>query len=138
MFIIAGERELGEEYLCELITFDPMGHGSTTSPIVRVMRVLRYPDQRAIIWPDVANEVCPIREGTICRLPYIRSASSDEISRYPDWASSLIATQAEAMNRAASDAERRIIRNHQLGLYIDRRAVHTYTDEQALTYREAH
>lgn len=137
LYIIAGERELGEEYLCELITFDPMGHGPQTSPIVRVLRVLRYPDQHAIIWPDVPNEVCPVQGGTICMLPYIRMAAADEITRYPDWPSSLAAAQAEAMNRAASNAERQYIRNHQLGHYMSRRVVHTF-DEQALTYREAH
>lgn len=124
IYLIAGERELGEEYLCELVRPKAICHGPRTSPIVRVLRILRYPRQHAIIWPDVPNDVSPLEGGKIYLLPSIRAATDEEIERFADWETSLSVTQAEALVEAPP-AEQVILIRHRMGVYTSRRVLHT-------------
>ena len=127
LYLIAGEKELGEEYLCELVRPRALCHGPRTSPTVRVLRILRYPRQHAIVWPDVPNEVRPLEGGRIYLLPGIRPATDEEIERFADWETSLSVTQAEALIDAPP-AEREILIRHRMGIYISRRVLHTFDE----------
>lgn len=63
--ILAGDPDLEDLYLCEVVK--PADH-LAPNPLVRVLRVIRYPVQHAVLLPDVVNENAPIPEGTVCRL----------------------------------------------------------------------
>lgn len=112
VLVIAGEEEFEEEYLAELIDAAVRGHDPPPDPIVRILRVLRYPAQRAIVWQDVANEVPPLREGCVCRLPVLRLSHGEE-GLYSDYPSSLRAALERALIAARSDGERAILLRHQ-------------------------
>ena len=127
LYLIAGEKELGEEYLCELVRPKESCHGPHTSPTVRVLRILRYPRQHAILWPDVPNEVSPLQSGRIYLLHGIRQATEEEIDRYWDWETSLTVTQAEALIEAPP-AERDILIRHRMGVFLSRRVLHTFDE----------
>ena len=124
--IICGRPDLGEEYLCELLDVGQHGHAGTVNPIVRVLAILRYPRQRAIYWPDVVNEVPPVRGGCICRLPRVRAATEAEAGRYASWEESAEILQWEYLAVCPDPAEREIIQRHMAGEYAPRRTVRTY------------
>lgn len=113
--LIVGEREFEEEYLAELVDDDPRGHHPPPHPIVRILRVLRYPVQRAIMIPGVAHSVPPIREGTVCRMPVLREAAAEEAERFSSYAESLRRAWEQALREARSDGERELLRRQQEG-----------------------
>ena len=66
--VVAGDVELGDQYLAEIVNDSPLGHDPTPDPIVKIVGILRYPNQRAIMHPERASEVAPLRNGLVCRL----------------------------------------------------------------------
>lgn len=122
--MIAGVKEHGEKYLCEVIDAAGRGHEPTPDPVVRVLAVIRYPDQRAILWPDVATEVPPLTAGCVCRLPILE----DDPSAFEgglDADSALAAALEKAIREAATCAERKILLRHAAGETRGGRAVKT-------------
>ena len=69
--IVAGDPDLEDLYLCEIVK--PADH-LAANPLVRVLRIIRYPIQHAIMLPDVVNENVPIAAGTVCRLTEMGAA----------------------------------------------------------------
>ena len=115
-YAICGYREYGEEYLCEVV--DASRHGSReVNPIVRVLRVLRYPCQHAIYWPDVAVEIPPVEAGCVCRLPFLRQATGEEALRYASYETSLAAALRNALQAEPCTAGQEIILRHMAGEY---------------------
>lgn len=113
--LIVGEREFEEEYLAELVDDDPRGHHPPPHPIVRILRVLRYPRQRAIMMPEVAHSVPPVKEDTVCRMQALREATKEESGRFGSYGESLRRAWEQAMREARSDGERELLRRQQEG-----------------------
>ena len=120
---ICGRPDLGEEYVCAVADASRHGHGPETSPIVRVLRVLRYPRQHALYWPDKAVEIPAVEAGCICRLPFLRQATAEELARFGSYEESLAAAQAEALAREENEDSREIVRRHMAGEYRRARTV---------------
>lgn len=115
-YAICGYREYGEEYLCEVV--DASRHGSReVNPVVRVLRVLRYPCQHAIYWPDVAVEIPPVEAGCVCRLPFLRQATGEEALRFASYETSLAAALRNALQAEPCPEGREIILRHMAGEY---------------------
>lgn len=115
--ILAGDPDLEDIYLCEIVR--PADH-LAPNPLVRVLRVLRYPIQHAIMLPDVVNENAPIREGTVCRLTALGEASSEGLTL--TYGESLRRAQEEYISRAPPE-EQLIVRRHMCGIYGKKRVV---------------
>lgn len=125
---VAGDRETGEEYIAEILDDLAHGHSPKPRPIVRVLRCLRYPDQRCIAHPDTALELPAIPAGTVCRLDVIREAGEEEKTL-------LGLTPGEAEARALDaaldacriPAEREILLRHRAGEARRRRVFITFS-----------
>lgn len=104
--ILAGDKDLNDLYVCEVVK--PADH-LTPNPLVRVVKVIRYPVQHAVMLPDVINENAPITEGTVCRLESFGEAGSQgEGLTYEE---SLRAAQ-ESYLANAPPGEAEIVRRH--------------------------
>ena len=115
--ILAGDPELRDVYVCSVIR--PPDH-MAANPLVRVIRIIRYPIQHAILLPDVPNENPPIPEGTVCRLTAIGPAPPEETEGSP--AEALRNAQEEYLRNCPPE-EAGIVRRHMAGEYGKRRVV---------------
>lgn len=104
--VIVGRRDLGEEYLAEILRTGKQLNGAGIDPVVMIRAVLRYPRQNAIYFPDIPMEIHPVPGGTICRLPFIRDASDAEKHRFGSYEESL-ATAIREYLRDCKDAQER-------------------------------
>lgn len=120
--VVAGMPELDDEYLARVERVDP--RGCRVNPILRVLRILRYPRQRAV-YVDVPNENAPCMVNQLCRMPVLRMAIPAEINRFPDWDTSFAACLRERMAAAPAD-QREILERHLLGDIKSHRAMLTY------------
>lgn len=123
--IVAWCPEIGDRYLGRVIQEERRGWPPEMLPAVRVLRMLRWPDQRAVIWPDIANEVDPLPGGVAARLHVLRAAEADERRQMilADWWASLRRCGLEAIRAARSEREREIIRLQLAGRRNGRRSV---------------
>ena len=76
--VVVGQAGTGEAYLARWLGRFARGHGPETMPVTRLLRMLRYPDQRALSWPDVVCEFPPLPGAAFVRLPVIREALGGE------------------------------------------------------------
>lgn len=131
--VIAGDSETGEEYLAELLDDSPRGHDPPPNPIVRILRVARYPNQRAIAQPEVAMEFPPVEFGTILRMAALRQAEeAGQAGTKAAYDESLRAALAQAMEDARTDAERAILTRHQSGDFRRKRVFIQFTEQNWL------
>lgn len=117
--IVAGDPDLEDLYLCEVVK--PADH-LAANPLVRVLRIIRYPIQHAIMLPDVPNENVPIPEGTVCRLTEMGAADGCETALSLTYAESQ-RLSAEEYLRRAPPGEAEIVRRHLRGEYGKKRVV---------------
>lgn len=115
--ILAGDPDLEDLYLCEVVK--PADH-LAQNPLVRVLRILRYPIKHAIMLPDVVNENAPIPEGTVCRLEAAGRGSEEMLSL--TYAESQRFSANEYLRRAPP-GEAEIVRRHLRGEYGKKRVV---------------
>ena len=115
--ILAGDPDLEDLYLCEVVK--PADH-LTQNPLVRVLRILRYPIQHAIMLPDVVNENAPIGEGVVCRLESFGSCRKAEKLLSLTYADFQRLSANEYLRRAPP-GEAEIVRRHLRGEYEKRR-----------------
>lgn len=120
--VVAGDVELGDRYLAQIVDDLPRAHDPAPNPIVKILGILRYPDQRAIMHPDRASEVAPLRNGLVCRLRVLRDAGAADVPA-PDMATAILA----AMDRARTEEERQILQRHLQGDIRGKRAVVVFT-----------
>lgn len=120
-YLIAGDPELEDGYLARE---EPSLLHYVQNPLVRVLRIVRYPIQHAIMFPEIANENTPVPEGSVCRLARIRAASEDEARELLalSWEESLARALA-AYEEAAPDGEREILERHRRGDFRKKRAI---------------
>ena len=126
--LIAGIAETGEEYLCQLLDHDARGHDPPPSPIVRVLTVLRWPRQRAIMHPEIASEIPPLTPGLICHLPALRALRPDEAAQALGDGFPSGRALDEAIQAAGSDGEREILLRHRAGEMASYQRVVAYPD----------
>ncbi len=113
--ITAGDPDLEDLYLCEIVR--PADH-LTPNPLVKVLRILRYPIQHAIMHPEDPNENVPIPEGTVCRLTEMEGSRQQAAGN--SYEESLRLAQKEYLRRAPP-GEAEIVRRHLRGEYGKRR-----------------
>lgn len=130
--VVAGMAGFGEEYLAEIVNDWPLGHDPIPDPIVRVLGILRYPNQRALMPPYPAHEVPPLKNGLVCRLPVLRNAGDGDLACLPTGQAIL-----EAIEAAATEEEAAILRRHLEQGPKGSRAVVTFTPFD-LEYIEKH
>ena len=110
--IVVGERGVGEEYLARNLGHHVLGHDPRISPVSRILRMLRYPDQHAIIWPEIICELCPLPGGAIVRLPVIRRAAMTDmaaLSWFCDYGASVRFAGLDAIRRAGDHEQAMLI-----------------------------
>lgn len=107
--VIVGRRDLGEEYLAEIISTRKQLTGAGIDPVVRIRAVLRYPRQSTIYFPDIPMKIDPAPGGTVCRLPFLRDATEEEIHRFGSYDESLAAAKQEYLRDCTSAEERKRI-----------------------------
>ncbi len=120
-YLIAGDPELQDGYLARE---EPSLLHYVQNPLVRVLRIARYPIQHAIMFPEIPNENTPVPEGSVCRLARIRAASEDEARELLalSWEESLARALA-AYEAAAPDGEREILERHRHGEFRKKRVM---------------
>lgn len=137
--IIAGDEETGEEYLAELLDDSPRGHDPTPNPIVRILRVVRYPNQRALAHPETAMEFPAVEFGTILRMQVLREppkglqeiiASKGSSSK--DYEYSMSGAIRQAIREARSEEERSILYRHLSGDFRRKRVFIRFTEQNWL------
>ena len=129
---LVGDPETGEIYAAQVVDEEKRGHGEETLPLVRIIRVARYPDQRAIQDHTVTLELPALAYGTILRMRILKELSDEErealLSR--PWKQSLRDAMKQALRDAANEKEREIIRRHLNGEIWRQRRVKSYTQEE--------
>lgn len=76
-FIIAGDPDLRDMYVAECLEANRTE--LTTNTLVRVLYVIRYPIQHAIIHADNAHENPPFTPDQPCKLKFVRLANAHDI-----------------------------------------------------------
>lgn len=123
--MVTADPCVGDEYLARVLR--PILAGTKArNPIVEILRILRYPAQRAVVWPDVATENPPLTFGALVRMPAIRDPGPEDL-RFDSWEASLAAALAAAMAADPSAAEAEILRRHAAGVFHGRRAILHYS-----------
>lgn len=130
--VLAGDPETGEIYAAQVVDEEKHGHGEETLPMVRIVRVARYPDQRAIQDHEVTLERPALSYGTILRMHILRELSDEEREAFlsQSWKQSLRAAMKQALKEARNEREREIIRRHLDGQVWRERRVRSYTREE--------
>ena len=116
------DPDLQDMYIAQVIKDNPKEQSLNT--LVKILWMVRYPIQHAVLCPDIANENLPIFGGTICRLRFYHRASDYMIP----YNASLRDALQDAI-AAAQDAERNdileILYRHRRGEYKGKRSVLT-------------
>ena len=110
--IVAGVPEIGDEYLGTVLEAAGGNVFPERLPAVRLLRMLRYPNQRAIIWPDVPNVNAPLPGGAAARIRVLRRAAAAERDRLildRDWAASVRRCAMAALREDRPESERLLI-----------------------------
>ena len=130
--VLVGDPETGEIYAAQVVDEEKRGHGEETLPMVRIVRVARYPNQRAIQDHTVTLELPALAYGTILRMRILKELSDEErealLSR--PWKQALRDAMKQALKEAANEREREIIRRHLDGQVWRERRVRSYTREE--------
>ena len=110
--IVIYSPEIRDEYLAAWVGLIGRGYAPETLPASRILRLLRYPMQRAVIWPDVPSANDPLPGGAVVRLPVLREATAEDMAaleRFRDYAASVRAGAFAALGEGLPPGEARII-----------------------------
>lgn len=127
MLIVCGREDLGEEYMAELIYAVDRERILGVDPVVKILRVLKYPRQHALYWPDQAIEIPPITESEYVRMHILRAAGPDELKALGSWDECLRRAQERALKDETNEQAREIISRHMAGDYRRKRSAYTFT-----------
>ena len=130
--VLAGCPETGEIYAAQVIDEEKRGHVEETLPIVRIVRVARYPDQHALQYKDVALEIPALPEGLMLRMAILTELSDKEKEAFLGltWEKCLREAQEQALLDAKNEREKEIIQRHISGEYLRKRIVRCYTADE--------
>ena len=131
--IVIHSPEIRDEYLAAWVGLIGRGYAPETLPASRILRMLRYPLQRAVIWPDVVNENDPLPGGAVVRLPILREATAEDraaLERWADYPASVRAAALDALSGDLPAGERRLIALELAGMRRRTRAVLILTESE--------
>ena len=131
--VVIWSPEIRDEYLAAFLGLIGPGALRQTLPASRVLRLLKYPEQHAIIWPDVPNENRPLPGLAVVRLPILREATPEDagaLERFRDYAASVRAAAMKALAGNIPEGERRLIRLELAGRKKRPRAVLILSDAE--------
>jgi hypothetical protein len=121
-YAVVWDTDLTDRYIAEIVEHNLFG----ANPLCKVITILSYPIQHAIIYRDVPNENVPYPYGAIAHFTVIRSISEDEVRKAPPYPEALKLALSAAMDaaRAAGDKPTmEILERHANGEYRKRRLV---------------
>lgn len=133
--VVVGQRETGEAYLARWLGAYPQGHGAEILPVSRILRMLRYPDQGALLWPEVACEFDPLPARAVVRLPVIRETLMSDLAAldwFRDYAASVRFYALEAQGRARTETQRMVIALQLAGRRRRKRSVYVLDEWEVL------
>jgi len=134
-YIVAGDKDLGDLYLCKRMRFtDGRYEDPRYNPVVMITHIIKYPIQHTIIWKDEPTDNAPLTGGLITRLAFHHDAAQEELDFF------LPMTYEESLHIALSAAisstygeQFTILVRHMAGIIADRRTVvefqHSETEE---------
>ena len=129
--IVIYSPEIRDEYLAAWVGLIGRGYAPETLPASRVLRLLRYPMQRAVVWPDVPSPNDPLPGGATVRLPILREATEadrEALTRWADYAASVRAGAVSALGGDLPAGEKRLIALQLAGSRRGKRAVLILTE----------
>lgn len=102
--IVARDPELEDMYCCEVVRGD---EENKRNLLCRVLYMVNYPIQHAIIDGSVPNENPPIGQGTVCRLQFVRRVETQDryYRNYEDSVSRCLAEYTKRRRRLYQDME---------------------------------
>ena len=121
--IVVGQTGTGEQYLARFLGRFAFAHDPRINPVSRILRMLRYPDQAALIWPEVLCDFPPLPWGAVVRLPVIREATLTDaaaLSWFCDYWASVRFAAFDAIRRARTPEQARMIGLHLAGARLNR------------------
>ncbi|MBR1584588.1 MAG: hypothetical protein IJ662_03510 [Clostridia bacterium] len=95
-YAVVWDIDLTDRYIAEIVEHGRFG----ANPLCKVITILSYPIQHAILYRDVANENAPYPCGAITRLTVIRPISADEARKAPPYPEALKAALSAALDAA--------------------------------------
>lgn len=122
--VIVRDEKIGDEYLAR-VAQEIRLRTQAKNPIVEILRILRYPMQHSVLYPEIPDEHPPIRAGTLCRMPVARAPCGADF-RHDSWEASLAEALADALGETKNAEEQAILRRHADGDFRGRRAILTY------------
>lgn len=131
--VVIGHPEILDSYLAAWRGLSGHGHGPDVLPASRILRMLTYPVQHAILWPEVPNENPPLPGGALVRLPVLREATEADraaLERYCDYAASVRAAALRAIGEGPPPDQRLLICLTLVGRRKRTRSVLILTDSE--------
>lgn len=116
------DPDLQDMYVAEVMADNPDEQHLNT--LVKILWIVRYPIQHAILCPEVANENPPIMGGTICRLRFYHYTSPVLIPFAESLRDARQDAITDAQNRGRTDILA-ILYRHRQGDYGRKRSVMT-------------
>lgn len=121
-YAVAWDKELTDRYIVEIVEHGRFG----ANPLCKVITILSYPIQHAIIYRDEPNENAPYPCGAIAHFTVIRPISEDEVRKAPPYPEALKLALSTALDAARAAGDKPIIEileRHANGEYHKRRLV---------------
>ena len=112
-FCVAAETSAGDLYLGIRVPENHLLSRPHMLPAVRILRMIRYPDQHAIIWPDKPVENDPLPGGAVARLRILREAAEPDrqlLFSDRDYGASVRRCALIALGEGRPEHENRLIR----------------------------
>ena len=121
-YAVVWDTDLTDRYIAEIVEHGRFG----ANPLCKVITILSYPIQHAIIYQDIPNENAPYPYGAIAHFSVIRSISKDEAMKAPPYPEALKAALSAAMDAARAAGDKpimEILERHANGEYRKKRLI---------------
>lgn len=116
------DPDLQDMYIAQVMKDNPKEQSINT--LVKILWMVRYPIQHAVLCPSIPHENRPILGGTICRMRFYHHAS-DYMIPYDESFRDAIRDAITAAREAGRKDILEILYRHQQGEYKGRRSVLT-------------
>lgn len=132
--VVIRHPEILDAYLAAWAGLTGHGHGPHILPAARILRMLAYPVQHTILWPEIPNENPPLPGGALVRLPILREATEADrkaLELYCDYAASVRAAALRAIGEGPPADQRTLIALTLVGRRKRTRSVLILTESEA-------